>query len=157
MRECERDQRITILAFEGPDKSGKSTLIKEVNRAANYRFLCIDRFTGSAWVYDKLTGRRDRTSSLVDAEEELSHMGNVVVLNVLLKGDPDILRGRIQSEDEHGGLRLQQLDSAILLYEEYAERVSRLPTIEVDTSNKTIEETVQEILSKIEKYEQDHS
>jgi len=157
MRECERDQRITILAFEGPDKSGKSTLIKEVNRAANYRFLCIDRFTGSAWVYDKSTGRRDRTSSLVDAEEELSHMGNVVVLNVLLKGDPDILRGRIQSEDEHGGLRLQQLDSAILLYEEYAERVSRLPTIEVDTSNKTIEETVQEILSKIEKYEQDHS
>ena len=157
MRECERTQRITILAFEGPDKSGKSTLIKEVNRAANYRFLCIDRFTGSAWVYDKLTGRRDRTSSLVDAEEELSHMENVAVLNVLLKCDPDILRERIQSEDEQGRLRLQQLDPVISLYEEYARGVSHLPAIEVDTSNKTVEETVQEILSKIEKYEQGHS
>lgn len=153
MREHEQS-KITILAFEGPDKSGKSTLIREVNRAANYHFLCIDRFTGSAWVYDRLTGRRDRTDSLIKAEEELSQLDEVTILNILLKCDPDILRKRIGNGDEHSELRLQQLDSAVSLYDEYTREIARLPVIEVDTSGKTVEETVREILTRVGEYEQ---
>lgn len=153
----ERDQsRITVLAFEGPDKSGKSTLIKEINKVANFRFLCIDRFMGSAWVYDRLTGRRERTDSLIRAEEELSKLGGLTVLNILLRCTPGVLRERIGNKDECGELRVQQLSIAISLYDEYARKITRLPTIEVDTSCKTVEETVQEILTKVGEYEQNN-
>ncbi len=150
----EHEQRITILSFEGPDKVGKSTLIREVNRAANYRFLCIDRFTGSAWVYDKLSGRRDRTDSISTAEGELSRLENVDVLNVLLSCDPEVLRERIRQEDEYSDARLEHLDQALEYYREYAQEIARLPIIEIDTTDKSVEDTVQEILSKVESYEQ---
>lgn len=147
--------RITILSFEGPDKVGKSTLIGEINRAANYRFLCINRFTGSAWVYDKLSGRRDRTDSLITAEDELSRLTNIKVLNILLSCDPGVLRERIRQEDEYSDDRLQNLEATLGYYRKYAEEIAKLPVIEVDTTNKSIEETVQEILLKVETYEQD--
>ncbi|RJR29238.1 hypothetical protein C4564_02770 [Candidatus Microgenomates bacterium] len=150
----EHEQRLTILSFEGPDKVGKSTLIREVNRAANYRFLCIDRFTGSAWVYDKLSGRRDRTDSISMAEGELSKLENVDVLNVLLSCAPEVLRERIRQEDEFSEARLEHLDQALEYYREYAQEIARLPIIEIDTTDKSVEDTVQEILSKVEAYEQ---
>lgn len=153
----EHEQRITILSFEGPDKVGKSTLIREVNKAANYRFLCIDRFTGSAWVYDKLSGRRDRTDSISRAEDELSRLQNIDVLNVLLSCDPEVLRERIRQEDEYSEARLEHLDKALTYYREYAEEIAKLPVIEVDTTNKSVEDTVHEILNKVEKYEQNNN
>jgi len=145
---------ITILAFEGPDKSGKSTLIRKLNEATQYRFLCIDRFTGSAWVYDKLFKRRNRASYIIKTEEELNHLKETRVINILLKCNPDVLRKRIESEDEHRDLRIKQLLSVISLYDTYSKKIARLPTIEVDTSTKTVDETVQEILAKIEEHEQ---
>lgn len=148
---------ITILAFEGLDKSGKSTLIREVNKAAGYRFLCIDRFTGSAWVYDKLTGRRDRTDSLVKTENELVNLTNVIILNIFLKCDITKLRQRIEREDEQKETRLQHLEAVVALYEEYLRKIARLPIIEVDTTDKTLEETVQEIITRVEIYEQNNS
>ena len=151
----EHEQRIIILSFEGPDKVGKSTLLREVNKVANYRFLCIDRFTGSAWVYDKLSGRRDRTDSISLAEDELSRLENVDVLNVLLTCDPEVLRERISQEDEYSDARLEHLDRVLEYYREYAQKIAKLPIIEIDTTDKSIEDTVQEILSKVEAYEQD--
>lgn len=148
---------ITILAFEGPDKSGKSTLIREINKAVNYRFLCIDRFIGSAWVYDKLTERRDRTDSLVKAETELANLTNITMLNIFLKCDIVELRQRIEREDEHKETRLQHLEAVVVLYEEYLRKIARLPIIEVDTTNKTLEGTVQEIITRVETYEQNNS
>lgn len=152
-----KSERIIILAFEGPDKSGKTTLVREVNKATNFRFLCIDRFTGSAWVYDRLTGRRDRTEGLSRAEGELSTLENVLVLTILLSCSPEKLKERITGETTHADLSVQQLKEGIELYEEYAQNVAKLPIIVVDTSDKTIEETVQEITERVKKYEQDNS
>jgi len=152
-----RPERTKILAFEGPDKSGKSTLIKEINKVTNYKFLCIDRFTGSAWVYDRLTGRRDRTEELSRTEEELSNLENVLVLTILLNCDPEKLKGRVASEFTHTDLTAQQLEEAIRLYKEYAEGVARLPVIIVDTSDRSIDETVREIIERVAEYEQDNS
>ncbi|MFH1863318.1 MAG: hypothetical protein ABIJ85_00190 [bacterium] len=152
-----KPERTTILAFEGPDKSGKTTLIREVNKETNFRFLCIDRFTGSAWVYDRLTRRRDRTEELSRAESELSTLENVLALTILLSCSPEKLKERITGETTLTDLSVQQPEEAIGLYEEYAQNVAKLPIIVVDTSDKTIEQTVQEIIERVKKYEQDNS
>lgn len=152
--------KTTILAFEGPDKSGKSTLIREINKATNYKFLCIDRFIASAWVYDRLTDRRNRTEELSSIEQELNQLKKLRVMNILLKCDPNKLRARIKEKDEYCDLSIQQvqrLDEVIALYDVYVQRISRLSTIAVDTSNKTVEETVVEILERVTEYEQNNN
>lgn len=152
-----KPERTIILAFEGPDRSGKTTLVRAVNKATNFKFLCIDRFTGSAWVYDRLTGRRDRTEELSRAEHELSRLENVLVLTILLSCNSEKLKERIAGKTTHTDLSVQQLEEAIGLYEEYTRNVAKLPIIVVDTSEKTIEETVQEITERVKKYGQDNS
>lgn len=145
--------RITILSFEGPDKVGKTTLIREVNRAADYRFLCIDRFTASAWVFDKLSNRRDRTEALIKAEGELMRLKTIKALTILLSCDSEILRKRIIEEDEYREVRLLQLDAVLGYYQEYEKKIAGLPIIKVDTTRKAINDTVLEVLEKIKEYE----
>ena len=143
---------IVLLAFEGPDKAGKSTLMKEVNSQSNYEYLCIDRFTGSAWVYDNLSGRRDREEEIIEFEQELAKLKHAVVINVFVTSNKEVLKKRIQSEDAFASKRLSDLDSALLLYERYFKNVTRLPTVFVDTSSLTIEQTVTEIMRKVHAY-----
>jgi broad-specificity NMP kinase len=60
-------------------------------------------------------------------------------------------------DDEYSGIRLEQLEAALVYYREYAEEIAQLPIIEIDTTNKSIEETVHEILEKVEAYEQNNN
>lgn len=144
-----KDSRIIILAFEGVDKSGKTTLLREINEHTDYYYLCIDRFTGSAWVYDKLFNRRERTSQLKQGEKELSALPDVLIVNILLTcGYPELKR-RIGLQEKKNQKQIEQLKEATSLYEEYREKITHFPTIEVDTTNKSIKETVEEILQKV--------
>lgn len=142
-------ESIIILAFEGPDKVGKSTLIAEVNRHTNYRFLCIDRFLGSAWVYDRLSGRRNRTDTLVEVERELAKLKTVTVINVILTCELSEMNKRILDQDEYPHERLKVLSEALQLYKEYAQNVTQLSTVWIDTTDKPIADTVNEIVKKV--------
>ena len=143
--------RLTILAFEGPDKVGKSSLINEVNKRTNYEYLCVDRFLGSAWVYDNLYGRRNREITIELAENEISRLEEIQVINILLKCDRAVLVKRIILENEHPRERIKNVNRVIELYDEYSKHKSLLPIIEVDTTNKSVGETANEIISKIQK------
>lgn len=44
---------LPVVIFEGVDKSGKSTLVAEFNKATNYKYLVLDRFLISSLVYDE--------------------------------------------------------------------------------------------------------
>ena len=149
MGEIKKEHAVTILIFEGPDKVGKSSLIYEINRRTGYEYLCIDRFTASAWVYDRQSGRRERQEELVASERELSQLRMTKVVNIVLKCDRDVLRQRILAEDEEATDRISALDPAIRLYDEYASHVSLLPVIEIDTTGKSIDDTVEELLQKV--------
>lgn len=61
-----------IIVFEGLDGSGKSTLKKEVDKITNYKYVCMDRFTGSTLIYDEYTQRQNRKSEIYKLEKELS-------------------------------------------------------------------------------------
>lgn len=143
---------ISVVAFEGPDKVGKSTLIRNVNRATDYRYLCIDRFLASAWVYDSLTERRDREAELLAAERELGQAACLGVVNVLVTCDRDILAGRIQREDEEPEARLQNLDRMIELYDRYTE-ITKLPFIKIDTTHVPVEESVHQVTEGLRAYD----
>ena len=141
---------IRMLLFEGPDKVGKTTIIQALNRATDYAYLCVDRSLGSAWVYDHISGRRDRVEALQQAEQELSTLGHIKFINILLTCKADELRKRISAEDEFPDLRLARLTDALQSYEEYA-RSTKLPTITVDTTNLSVPQTVTKIVVELEK------
>lgn len=139
---------IEILGFEGPDKVGKSTLIRKLNRQTNYRHLCIDRFLGSAFVYDAISGRREREEALLAAEAELANLACSRVVSVLVNCDRAVLLDRIRREDEEPQAREAKLDDMIALFDRYKE-ITRLPLVEVDTTHATADETVEEIIGKL--------
>lgn len=141
---------IRVLLFEGPDKVGKTTIIKALNRATDYAYLCVDRSLGSAWVYDQISGRRDRVDTLQRAEQELSTLQHIKFINILLTCKVDELRKRISAKDEFPDLRLARLTDALQAYEEYAHS-TKLPTITVDTTNLSVPQTVTKIVKELEK------
>ena len=141
---------LRILAFEGPDKVGKTTIIRELNRRTNYEYLCIDRFTGSAWVYDSLSGRRQRKDILSRAELELSKLTSVTFITIILKCDISVLMERVAKAGESDITNVPELKKAGRLYEEYSHQISTLRSIEIDTTEKTVDETVTEIIRKVE-------
>ena len=150
----QESSHITNVAFEGPDKSGKSTLIQEVNRLSNYRLFCVDRSFASGWVYDRITGRRDRTEQIVKSAKELSRLTDTLFVNVYLRGDREVLAQRIREHDEFSEQRLLHLDQMIALFDEYATQIDPLPHMIIDTSASTIEESAREIIAQISKYEE---
>ncbi|HSX28380.1 MAG TPA: hypothetical protein VLF60_02925 [Candidatus Saccharimonadales bacterium] len=139
---------INILGFEGPDKVGKSKLIRALNRATDYQHLCIDRFLGSAMVYDAISERREREAVILAAEEELAHLACAKVVSVLVSCERAVLLDRIYREDEEPEARAAKLDEMIANYDHYR-RVTRLPLIEVDTTHATVDGSVQEIIGKL--------
>lgn len=143
---------MAFLIFEGADKVGKTTLLEAVNRATNYEHFCIDRSLGSAFVYDLITGRRNRLKKLAEIEDELSKLRSISVITVLLKCDEKVLVNRIKKEDEEFEERISLLKKTLNAYEEY-KKITKLPFIEVDTSNKPVEKTVSEIVDKVQSYE----
>jgi thymidylate kinase len=150
MDQTKKDYQVKILAFEGPDKVGKSSLICEINRRTDYEYLCIDRFTGSAWVYDILSGRRMRQEELETTERELARLQRTKIINIILNCSEDVLRERILDQEGEDAIgRISLLDKAIKLYAEYARHVSVFPVIEIDTSDKSIDATAEEILRKV--------
>ncbi len=147
---------LVILAFEGPDKGGKGRLINEVNRQSKFEYLCIDRFTASAWVYDRLSGRRKREERLIALESELAGLKHAVVVNIIVLSEPNILRERIRREDEYPEQRLADLDRALEFYEAYRLNITRIPTIVADTSKQSPEITAAEILKQVSIYVDRH-
>lgn len=143
---------MAFIFFEGVDKVGKSTLLRAVDKATDYRHFCIDRCLGSAYVYDLVTGRRNRFEELANIEKEFASIKSILMITVLLVCDLDVLVKRIKEEDEFPEKRIEFLDKAIKAYEQY-QQATTIPIITIDTTNKSVEDTVNEIIVKIKKYE----
>ena len=138
--------------LEGVDKTGKSTLLKAINRATNYKHFCIDRCLGSAFVYDYISNRRNRNKKLKTIEKDFSQIKSIPIITILLTCKKQVLIDRIRKEDESPNQRIKLLDKALKAYKMY-KKYTYLPLIEVDTTNKSVSQTVNEILQKIKEYE----
>jgi len=143
---------MAFIFFEGVDKVGKTTLLKALDRATNYQHFCIDRCLGSAYTYDLITKRRRRFKKLVRIEKEFASIKSIPIITILLTCDRKVLIDRIREGDEFPDERIKFLDKALEAYKKY-QQVTLLPIEVVDTTNKSIEDTVKEIIIKINKYE----
>ena len=143
---------MAFIFFEGVDKVGKTTLLKAVDKVTNYQHFCIDRCLGSAYVYDLVTKRRNRFEQLANVEKELASVQSIPMITILLTCDRNVLVERIKKEDEFPEERILFLNKAIEAYAAY-QKVASIPIEIVDTTNKTIEDTVNEIIIIIKKYD----
>ena len=131
-----------VVILEGLDGSGKSTIKRIIDNETNYKNTFIDRFTGSTWVYDKYTGRKNMSDETFKFEKKLAND----FLLVYCEAPIDIIMERV---DEKGDkLTIEMAKSQIKIYNDYLIKTP-FKHIRVDTTN-TIQETVKQIVKFIE-------
>ena len=136
-----------IIVFEGADKVGKTTLIKELHKATGYKHIIIDRFTASAIAYGKYRKRKLDYDSYLDIEQYLSDK----VIMIYCYTDIHTQNRRIKSNNEKdiGFTDIQPLNygyrSHLLLH-------NNLETLKIDTAF-TVPTCIKKIKNAINKFE----
>ncbi len=137
-----------IIIFDGHDGSGKTTLIREFNKATRYKYFCIDRLTASAYVYDQLRRHIDRTEELVKFEDELSNLENAEVYYVCLIADFETATRRlIQKKDLDP---INTLGEARELYLQHYEKTGYKNKLIINTTKSDIKSCVERIRRFVE-------
>jgi deoxyadenosine/deoxycytidine kinase len=103
---CKKRKPLLII-FEGVDKTGKSTLLGEFNKATKFSYVVLDRFTLSSKVYNKMYGR-DRFEFYDNLEREV--FKNVNVLTVLCTCKTEIIKERLEKFKEELPTQLMDID-----------------------------------------------
>lgn len=85
-----------IVVFAGCDKTGKTTLIKALHKATNYKYPILDRFTDSSIVYGKYRNRKLDYSKYYEIEKYLLEE----VLLVYVTAENKDIKERIIKEKE---------------------------------------------------------
>jgi hypothetical protein len=90
----------TILFLDGPDKCGKTTVRRIINRMADNKFFIIERTPASMYVYGKVFGRNVDSIYITAVEE--SFMANFNVVPIYFEVPTEILWRRFVSyNDQH--------------------------------------------------------
>ena len=134
-----------LVIFEGMDGTGKTTLRKKFEHKSKYKHTVIDRFTGSAIVYDEIYGRKSNKNSHLIFETKLKEIIDVYL--VYLFCDRDILRKRLKKKKDI--ISKEDLDKADTLYDEYLDDTS-FKLIGIDTGRDTISKSVDKIVKFVE-------
>lgn len=71
---------IKRVVIEGPDCSGKTSLVEALKKSTRYSYNIQDRSNLSMYVYSLLNGRDDTRQYKRDFEEEIADQNNVIVL-----------------------------------------------------------------------------
>lgn len=134
-----------IIAFEGLDRSGKSTIRRVFAKATKEKYITIDRFSTTSFVMNDWFKRKDKQQekSLLKCENALKKSDNLVL--VFLDVLPQICwkRGAEYSVAE---LLIQRR----MFIKTLIKQVSRGIRVVVIANNKTTEKTVKELIWQIE-------
>lgn len=89
-----------ILAFSGVDKTGKSTLIKEVHKQSNYEYICVDRFIIDNLVYGRINNRytEKQEKELLKMLDSCIDTNNFIF--ILVTADKSVIKKRMVKERE---------------------------------------------------------
>lgn len=142
---------IKVLLLEGVDGVGKSTFIKFINKKSNYKFICIDRFFGSAVVYDTLYDRENRIIDIINAEKELFNCSkdNIKFYVIYLHAPVEVLIKRLKEKNEDPEI-VRRIKDSIKLYDVYC-KLTKFPVIKLDTSTLTLDGMYSIILDNCER------
>lgn len=136
------------VVFEGLDKSGKGTLEWELLKATNFKHMVIDRGPVGYMVFDKLFGRSTKLGDqdFIRHARKIMKSKDFVVIYCNVPEETAAVRLKEHNED-----CLYNYTSAQKLYRDNVRRFYRPEKVlELDTSDKSIDECVKLILEKIE-------
>lgn len=141
-----------ILIFEGPDKSGKTTLREAVRKARMHQDVTLDRFFGSMIVYGKVYARNtDRDESLFYLKEHMFE-DSFHPLLIHCTAPENILKTRMRKL-KHEKIPDGILDRTLYHYRSYFLNTRYRNKVEIDTSVMTVNEAVNKIIKKIKEVE----
>jgi len=138
-----------LIIFEGVDKTGKSTLLKEVLKRTNYKHIVYDRGPVSQIVYSYLFDR-DLDSSIYYVTSTLRNLKNLIVLCV---ADCDIIEQRLKDANEELPDQLKDIKTVQKMFEAES-YILGFNVLRVDTTNASVNECVEMILNKIKEIEE---
>lgn len=143
-----------IIAFEGVDKSGKTTLMRKFNEATNYRYVCVDRFVISSMVYDEVFGR-NRKKYLKKLLKSMKD-SNVVIVRCMC--EEHIARIRLEASNERLPEELRDIAKIEIMFDKAIEKNSKYfaASICVNT-NMGLDLCVKELAVEIEEIERELS
>ncbi|MCM8804224.1 MAG: hypothetical protein NC833_03100 [Candidatus Omnitrophica bacterium] len=143
------DKKIIIL--EGIDKVGKSTIKEKIHKMTNYKYIIVDRFIGSNYVYSKFKNREndDELKKYLELEKKIQSIDNFYFI-YLYTDKKDIIK-RIKQTKEID-IKIKDIDKLINIYEEYLLQTS-LDYYRINTSLWTPQKCAEIILKHIERNE----
>lgn len=143
-----KSKTISHIIIEGTDGVGKTTLLLNLLKAYNYRYVVYDRGELSNIVYAKKYGR-----------PFVSLQRNCPFIYVLLTCDKEVLKERIYNRAKAQNWSIGQLEAEIMkiddqdLFIEYAKHFENdYHIITVDTTNLTAEQVCETVKNKVDEY-----
>lgn len=101
-------QKQIMVVFEGMDKTGKTTLLREFNKRTGFKYVVLDRFTTSSKVYDHFYGRK--RFKYYDKIEKV-FAKKFAVLVVLCSAKEEDVKNRLKSVGEELPIELANVVS----------------------------------------------
>ena len=139
-----------LIAFEGVDKSGKTTLMRKFNEVTNYKYVCVDRFVISSMVYDELFGR-NRKKYYKKLLKKLKK-SNVVI--VFCNCSQSLVRARLEAAKEVLPKELENIDDVEDTFIEFiSENEDKFAKVISVSTTVSIESCVKRITDEIENLE----
>jgi hypothetical protein len=135
-----------FLIFEGADKSGKTTIIKEFHKATNFKYSCIDRFSGTSFAYNLFWERNLNNKEYL--LQDISSFDKAILIYLEVPTEVAAVRFKEHNEKD---LDIKDYDKLKESYEIYL-KGTPLYIVRINT-NKSISETVKEIIKFIEDFE----
>ena len=134
-----------LIIFEGVDKVGKTTIRDRFNKKTNFGYVVLDRLTTSSKIYNRFFGR-DRLGYYELVEDALIRAFNVLI--VLCECDTEIILKRLEDAKEELPKQLKNIYEVKRAFREEVDR-SFVNYIVIDTSNKEIDECVENIITRV--------
>jgi hypothetical protein len=122
---------IKNLFIEGPDCSGKTTLIRNIHNQTGYRWHIFDRSQISRSIFCKLYGREIDNISL-DLHDEMSNLNNRFII-LLPKFDVIAERFRVRGDEFHKDL--ESVESVYNAFCNQRENLNKFPNIRFYNTN----------------------
>ena len=142
---------IKILLLEGPDRVGKSAIMKKILEKTN-KYIIVHRFAASQWVYRPILNKNKPSLSLRKCLEVDSLLIDHAVYVFLVATAEDLKHRKQNSHDKDIKYKNDMLTPILFRYNTYFEKTS-LPVIWINTSMLSIDQTVTKILKAVKKYD----
>lgn len=143
------DKRPILIIFEGVDKSGKTSLKDKFNKKTNFSYVVLDRLTTSSKIYNDFFNR-DRLEYYNKFERSIVTTFNVLV--VLCECDTSLIEERLEKANEVLPEQLKNIDEVKKAFEREIEK-SFTNYIVIDTTNRSIDDCVEDIIVRVSEME----